>query len=201
MAKKIGLMVLVLSFIVASASATLLVPGGVLPANPEPDPVGGGVVFTTGPVPVVAATFTGQLISNVIAGDATNPFGGLTFTYQISNLPNSFDAIERLTVNDFAGFLTDASFQPAGGIAPVFITRSINGNVVGFNFMAPALLQGASSELLVVQTNAPQWKLTTASVINGSVAMVDSVAPMIPEPCTLALLALGGLASWRKRRV
>ena len=48
----------------------------------------------------------------------TNPFGGLTFVYQVSNDLVSLDAIHRLTINNYSGFSVDASYQigpPIGG--------------------------------------------------------------------------------------
>ena len=188
------------------ASASLIVPGQAAFANAEPDPLGGGVIQTTGPLPFVSATFSGTLTSSVIAGDATNPFGGLTFTYLLQNNVGNPEAIGRLTVNNFAGFLTDMSYQvPLVGLAPTLNDRSTGaGDVVGFSFVGfpigvGMLSPGQSSTLLVVQTNAPDWRQTTAAVIDGSVATVPSLAP-VPEPATLSLLVLGGLALIRRRR-
>lgn len=195
----------VLSF-VPFISASVIVPGQTAYAAAELDPVGGFVVQTTGPVPFFSATFSGTLTSSVISGDTSNPFGGLTFTYLLQSDPGSPNAIGRLTVNDFAGFLTDMSFQtPPAGLQPTLNDRSNGvGDVIGFSFIGapigPGVLRpGASSALLVVQTDAPAWRQTNASVIDGSVASVPSLAP-IPEPASLALLLLGAGTLLIKRR-
>src|SRR5690348_14696484 len=61
--------------IASQASAALMAPGGNLLASPEPDPTGGVVVGSTGPLPFATANYSGTLDSTVIVGDPSNPFG------------------------------------------------------------------------------------------------------------------------------
>lgn len=197
---------LVLGICAPSALAVPILPGTVLfPAPAEADTAGGAVLVST-PVPFEASTFSGTLTTTVIAEDASNPLGGLTFTYLLQNNAVSPHAIERLTVISYAGWLTNVSYQPGSGIAPTLIDRAASTDVVGFGFMnAPlgpsTLMPGATSALLVIQTNAPAFAAGSASVIDGSVVQVASYMP-VPEPATLALvmLTLGGLAFRRVRR-
>src|SRR5262245_29509473 len=88
-------------------------------------PIAGSVQIGTGlPVPFASATFNGTLISTVYSGDATNPYGGLTFTYQLINNAGSSPVgdIDRLTINDYAGFAVDASYQsPTTGVLPTLV--------------------------------------------------------------------------------
>jgi hypothetical protein len=206
-ASSISLVLVVLIGIgVSPAWAAFLPIGGTLfPAPGEADPVAGVVIANTGPVPFGGAAFTGTLTSQVVQGDANNPWGGLTFTYLLTNDPNSKDDLERVTVVNFTGFLTDASFQiPAMGMAPAFINRSTP-DVVGFSFMGvpfgPGTLKpGMTSALLVVQTNAPRFQQSLASVIDGSAAKDIATFCPVPEPATLSLLVLGGLAVIRRVR-
>lgn len=197
---------LVMVAAVGTAQATLLSPGQTLVlVAPEPDPVGGVVVDTIS-LPFATANYTGVLTSTVIAGDVSNPWGGLTFVYELKNDDTSVDAIHRLTVNSFNAFQTDASYQfVAGTQAPTTADRSVNGDVVGFGFIgAPlgwgALLPAMTSAPLVVQTDAPAYQRTFASVIDGTVTSVGTFSP-IPEPMTLAFVGLGfGLTLVRRRR-
>ena len=206
---KSQLFLLALSLSVVHALAIVpapnLPPGGVLSPPPaEASPVGGTVLFNTGPLPFTAGTFSGTLTSEAISGDSSNPYGGLTFTYGINNFTGSRDDIARLTVGNFGMFLTDASYNsltPVGGLAPMSISRSANGQVVGFNFLVPSLSPGSASALLVIQTDSPSFSLTTAALIDGSSTMVNSLAP-VPEPSALFLAGLGflGLLAYRWKR-
>jgi uncharacterized protein (TIGR03382 family) len=193
-----------------TASAAPLPPSTVIFADPQPDPVGGLVIAGGVPVPFVAATFSGLLTSTVISGDLSNPFGGLTFTYQISNDPGSPGEIDRLTLNGFFGFLADGSFQtPAVGLPPTLNDRDAVGDVIGFTFLgaplgAGTLMPGMTSAVLVVQTDAPYYVLSTAAIIDGSVTTAPIFAPslIVPEPATISLaaLGLGALALVARRR-
>lgn len=190
---------------VASVQASLLLPGTTAyPAPSEPDPVGGSAVSGPLTLPFASSTFTGTLTTTVISGDTSNPWGGLTFVYDLANDVTSIDAIHRLTVNGFSGLSTDTSYQAVPGAQdPALVDRSLNGDVVGFGFLAPPLGSGhllpeAFSARLVVQTDAPAYRESVASVINGAVTSVGTYSP-IPEPITMTLMLAGaGLALLRR---
>lgn len=202
-----------LFFFLAPANATPIAAGQAITAVGENQPVGGTLVGGTGsPIAFSTGSYSGTLTSSVITGDTSNPYGGLTFTYLLSNDAISPDAMERITVNSFAGFQTDVSFlSPGPGVQPTVSDRSASGNTMGFSFVGPPLsllgtiAPGQSGALLVIQTNATHYALTTAQVIDGSVAIVASYGPtlLISEPSTVALagfgmLALCGAAAFRR---
>jgi PEP-CTERM motif len=200
----------VLTILLVLASATLaqaapMNPGDTLfPAPGEPDPVGAALVVSSGALGFASANYTGTLTSNVYTNDASNPYGlgALTFTYLVADDATSINSLERLTVNGYTGFLTDASYQtPAAGVAPTLIDRG-TADVVGFSFAGfgpGVILPGQHSALLVVQTNATSYTTTIASVQDGTIAQVATYSPA-PEPASLALTAIGLLAVARRRR-
>jgi hypothetical protein len=193
----------------SNALATLLSPGGSALAAAEPDPNGGAIIASLIGIPFSTATFSGTLTSEVIQGDLNNPFGpgALTFTYSLTNNAVSTGEITRITMNSFAGFLADASYNPAGGLPPTLDTRSAAGDVIGFTFVgAPfgpgTMTPGSTSALLVVQTDAKSFASTFASLIGGPVTSAASLGPAVPEPSSfvLAVVGLAGLAVWGWRR-
>jgi hypothetical protein len=159
-------------------------------------PVGAPVIspFAT---PAGPGSFSGTLFSQAFSGDPFNPYGGLTFVYQIHNDATSTTPIERLSDVDFTSFLTDVSYD-GPGTAPTSTSR-LAPSVIGWNF-ALGLPAGATSAFLVVQTDAPTWRPSTSSVIDGQGVTTVSLGPdgFVPEPASFLLL--GGLGLTLRRR-
>lgn len=160
-----------------------------------------------------AGTTSGTLTSAVFM----NPSGTLDFYYQVANDPGSASAIARQTDTSFFGWDTWTGYRIDGGslpggvfvdgtVPPVTADRNAGGAVVGFSFQPPdaaKILAGLTSNVLVISTNAVDYTLGNASIINGGTQTVSAFQP-VPEPGTLALLGAGliGFAAirrWRKR--
>ena len=197
----------VAAFGVCVANATPLLPGSSISLSAEPDPIG-GIVIGSMSVPFVAPTFSGTLISKVWSG-AASPFpgGGLTFTYELSNNSFSPDPIDRFTLSSYLGFSVDASYQSGAVVSPVVpssVVRNPSGNQISFNFTGPfegTLVPGSSSPILVLQTSATSYQNSFAAIINSSSVNVATFAPVaVPEPAAGALLVLGALSMFVRRK-
>lgn len=189
------------------ASAALIGAGQTAFSLNENNPVGGTVLQTV-VTPFATANYTGNIISKAIQGDTSNPLGGLTFTYQLSNDTGSANAITRFTVNGYQAYATDMSYKLGTGVvAPTINDRDTSGGVVGFSFLGfpvgvGVLSAGTTSELLVVQTNALDRTFQIANVSNGAVSAVNVLGPtggITPEPASLAALAGVSLVARRRR--
>lgn len=185
-------------------AAPLAVGNSLFPAPGEPDPSDGSTVLASLTSPFnVPGFFIGSLTATVVAGDPANPLGGLTFTYELSNAPQSPNAIARLTVTNYSGFGTDASYEtPATGLTPALIDR-LSSDVVGYSFSgigAGPIFPGVTSAVLVLQTDATAWTQTSASIIDAGAVTVPTLGPTIPEPASIGLLGVAGCALLSRRR-
>jgi hypothetical protein len=161
-------------------------------------------------------TSSGTLVSAVYR----NPSGTLDFYYQVTDnltAPNcggggqpACDPLSRETDTDFitwataVGFRIDGASLPGGvfvngTVAPITADRNGVGNVVGFSFIPPdssKIQPGQTSNVLVISTNAMNFKAGNASVIDGGVTTVSSFEPAsgVPEPASLLLIGGGFVA-------
>lgn len=187
---------------VSTVQAISLAPNTSILLPSEAEPVGASLMDSS-VVNFSALTFSGTLTSKVWSNDASNPHGGLTFTYELSNNQSSADPIDRFTLSSYSGFLVDASYFGAG-IVPTAVTRNSAGNQISFNFSGVVegiLVQGASSPVLILQTDSTVWQDSIAGVINSSTVNVATFAPLtVPEPTTAALVVLGALTLGLRRK-
>ena len=194
----------------SAAQATILTVSNTVFAVGSPSPTG-GIVIASQSQPFATATYSGTLYSEVVAGDPSNALGGLDFLYQIKSDVTSPENIERITINRYTGYTVNGSFQTpnAGTIAPNLFDRLVN-DVIGASFNnllggPGSLPAGSTSSIIVLQTNAPSFQGTFASLIDGLTTQVNTYAPSgqpIPEPGTFVLAAIGiaALALVARRR-
>lgn len=176
-----------------AVSVYTLAPGTGVPAQPSSYPAGSAAFALSSPFNT--PTLSGTLYSSVYTSDTDNPYGGITFAYQLMITASSTDSSSEMTVGSFGNFFTDVSYNPlAGGlVAPSNFSRSATGQVVRFVFFNSPVGPGQTSALLVVQTDAVDYQQSMAAVINNLSANVASLAPLatVPEPGMVALF-LGG---------
>jgi hypothetical protein len=188
-------------FIVSAGHADPLVPGQTLSPpplelGPSPDAT---VLFSTNSA-FQATDFAGTLFSTVWTNDASNPYGGLTFTYEIQMNSDTADPISRMSISSYENFLTDVSYTNAPANpndTPSSISRPSD-NVIHISFeTGGGLAAGEDSALIVIQTDSFNWQDTTAGFIDGATADAFSLAPAsvvsVPEP-DVTLIGLAGLA-------
>lgn len=194
-----------------SASATLLSPGTSIGISLETSEPAGATLVTSSTVSFNGVDFannilfSGTLTSSVWSGDTSNPFGGLTFTYQLSSALSSINSIDRLTLNRFSGFSTDVGYNGTG-IIPSRVSRTVNGDLIAFVFedanFLPTLAPGTSSPILVIQTSSSVWATGNASIIDGATVNVAAFVPLaVPEPATAGLLLLGAAVLAIRRKL
>jgi hypothetical protein len=210
----VSLLALVALASIASASPL----PGTIPANPGDTVFPGLVPPGTDPGTLLASlvspysflTTSGTTSGSLVSAVFLNTTGTLDFYYQVNNNASSATAIARETDTSFTGFLTFLGFRVDGSslagalfvdgtVSPVTGDSDGVGSVIGFSFNPPngaKVLPGLSSNVLVISTDATNFRAGNASVIDGGTQTVASFQPSsaAPEPASLALLGLGLLA-------
>jgi hypothetical protein len=150
------------------------------------------VNFTATQAPV------GTVSSWAFSGDTNNFLHGLTFVYQFTVASDYVDIANFLS---FTGFATSDTYgQNGSNVAPIFAMNQNYLFVPGVNFPG----QGATSDFLIVYTNAANFGNGTALLQDGGQSQAPALDPTAsaPEPASMALFGSGlvGLAGIIRRR-
>ena len=192
--------------LLGQAQATVLVPGGTVY---YPFSLPGSATFAYGTFVDYQSTPFASVpagLSGVLESWVYNNGGTMDFWYKISNSSPVLN-IHRFVVNGFEGFTTDVDFDLGStGNGPASIDRSPGaGATVGFSYVngvgiGGEIAPGFYSKYLFVRTNSTTYADSTASVIDGFSANLTDVFAPVPEPASMAALALGVVALLRRRR-
>ena len=171
----------------------------VFPCDATAAPVGTLLASLSAPFTTANGTTSGTLVSAVYREAG----GTLDFYYQVTVNTSSTncgtagkptcDPIARETDTDFSTWVTQLAFRTNGSgpftpgtVPPVTADRnSPGGNVIGWSFLPPdsaKILPGTTSNVLIISTNATNFKAGNAAVIDGSTVTVASFQPTVP-PC------------------
>lgn len=192
------------------ADPNTLAPGGTLyPISAGPGLGAGATLLYTTNSAWSNWSINGTLISSVYQNDPNNPYGGLTFTYQVILNGSSVNGLGQLTVSSYENVfpidVTYDSTSSSGETVPFFATRSSSsvdgGSDLNFTFV-PEMTPGSESVVLDVDTGSQTWFPGIASVIDHlSVPNLATLGPAfippipVPEPSTMTLAAVGGLGA------
>jgi hypothetical protein len=150
---------------------------------------------------------TGTLEDRVVRETLT---GNLDFYGQITitDFGNNFVAVDSIGMGNFLGYSVNANFRTDGtGVqGPDEAARSSDGSTVAWYFSPRLGAPGGASESLFffAQTDAQYYDsngsadIVAYSVFNGEIAPqinLSGIYQPVPEPATLALAGLGGLAA------
>lgn len=157
------------------------------------------IVAATGPQDINPSPATGSFNATyreTVVRDNSGTglcLGCLDFLIEVVNAgPGIF---ERVTTASFDSFITDVGYNftlssliPCG-VIPGKIDRSLDGNVVGFNFIPGAVSAGQHTVVLEIQTNARFFKTGTVSIQDGTSGFAAGFAPSaVPEPALMILI-------------
>jgi hypothetical protein len=187
------------------AQALPLGPDSTVAVDPQPLP-GTLVIGSALDMPWSIGGFSGEVSTWVYAADPLYLLGGLTFVYEIEVLAGpAGQALTDFGLTDWAGFGAWAA-QAAPG-EPALAAKRDGGDNITFQFEVSAankFVLGETSALLILSSDATDFKDSLFGVISGTTDNGNTLAPVATVPdgsVSLACLGIGLLALQGFRRL
>lgn len=159
----------------------------------------GGTLLDTLVSPFSHANFTGTLSSYVYGGDPHNPYGGLTFAYQITNGPpeDGGHDLHELITTAWGATVTDVVYVSGSGVVPINVDRLDPGAIRWQFLVAPE----DNSAMLLVRTDhvALEWERNCKNIVRQG-GEAEAMSLGLPEPSSALLLAAGAAVTFFRRR-
>jgi hypothetical protein len=215
MSRRITFIVWIFFIIEAPALAVPLAPGNFVDLNGTTTaarPELAGVIIEDVTRPFSVDLGGGVVVSGVVQDRVVreNVAGTLDFYYKITNNPNSHGSIDFVVREKFIGFSTDVDWaiDGVGTVNPDQATRTADGEEVLFDFLAVNLLDpGEESRYFFIKTNATTYNAEGLGFIAvgapasvGQTITIPSFQPVVPEPSTWLLCAIGLSTTFYSRR-
>lgn len=131
--------------------------------------------------------------------------GMIDFSWRIDNIEDLAGQVASVVVNGYEAWSVGVEYRidGLGDVGPTSAFRTEDGDSVGFNFDDPAVGFDNESKFFFARSDASDFGMTgTARItlVTGQVIELDTWAPAVPAPGSLALLGLGGVVALRRRR-